>query len=89
MRLPEAALEVRMMLSEKHPFTSWKSICASQGLGRIWVCALARGQESWIFSLQIVDSCDQQKTNLLFPHSRTRINIFRPEDSDFLGAYPR
>ena len=38
MRLPEAALGVRMMLTETHPFTNWKSVCASQGLARIWVC---------------------------------------------------
>lgn len=41
MRLPEAALGVRMMLSEKHSSTNWKSVCASQGLGRIWVCVLS------------------------------------------------
>lgn len=39
--LPEAALGVRMMLSEKHPSTNWKSDSASQGLGRIWVAVLA------------------------------------------------
>lgn len=60
MRLPEAALGGRMMLSEKHPITNWKSVCASQGLGRIWGCVfgvnLGKRTGELGFSLRIVDS---------------------------------